>query len=127
MALDLITLTPDVIENHIEDGHGDGGDPLAQSQGYGVVLQAGSAQCQRTGYQAEGVSRAQHHSHHAEEPVLTPSLAAPDHKNSDGNDGDEIDRVKQGLYNCLHNEYSFRSVLLFDLYQPHAAARTALP
>ena len=47
LALDVVSLAPDVVQQHIEHRHGDSGDPLAQTQRPSVVLQAGGAQCQR--------------------------------------------------------------------------------
>ena len=98
-AADLIPGPPDVVEQHIKDGHGHRGDPLAQAQGHGVILQAGGAKGQGPGHQMEGVPRPQQDGHGAEEGELGIALAAPEHPDAQGDDGGQIDRIKK----CFHN------------------------
>ena len=102
LALDLVALAPDVVQQHIEHGHGHRGDPLAQTQRHSVVLQAGGAQCQRTGHQMERVTCAQHHGHQAEQAKLGVVLAAADHADAHGQHGDKIEDVEYGLNDCSH-------------------------
>ena len=106
-ALDLVALPPDVVEQHIEDGHGDGGDPLAEAERHGVVFKAGGAQRQRAGDQVEGVAGAQHDGHQTEQAELLAALASADHQNTDGDDGHQIDGVKDGFDNSLHDNFLF--------------------
>ena len=101
-AADLIPGPPDVVEQHIKDGHGHRGDPLAQAQGHGVILQAGGAEGQGPGHQMEGVPRPQQDGHGAEEGELGIALAAPEHPDAQGDDGGQIDRIKKCFHNGLH-------------------------
>ena len=110
LALYLVTLTPDVVQQHIKDGHGDGGDPLAQAQGNSVVLQAGGAQSQCTRYQVEGIAGTQHHSHEAEQLELRTVLAATDHADAHRENGGQIKDVKYSFNDCTH-----RFLLLFQI------------
>ena len=105
-ASDLIPDPPHIVENDIKDRHGDGGDELAHAQGDGEVLKSGGAEGQRPGNQVKGVAGAQDDGHNAEQPVLFVSLAFHDHGDTGGDDGDQIDGVKQGLNNGLHRNSS---------------------
>ena len=113
LSLDLIALPPDVVEQHIENGHGDGCDPLAQTKRDGVVLKAGGAQRQHTGNQVEGISGSQHNSHQPEQPKLRIALAVSDHQNADGDDGHQIERIEEGFNNCLHMPFSFSQLIFY--------------
>lgn len=64
------------------------------------------------GDQVEGITGPQHHRHPAEQAELALPLTAPDHQNSDGDDRDQIDDIKQGFRNCLHRVSSFISRML---------------
>ena len=104
LSLDLIALTPDVVEQHIEHGHGDRGNPFAQSQRYGEVFKPCGAQCNRTRNQVERVACAQHNCHQTEQTELLVALASTNHQNADGNDGHQINSVKERFNNRLHSK-----------------------
>ena len=118
-ALDLVALPPDIVEQHIEDGHGDGGDPLAEAERHGVVFKAGGAQRQRAGDQVEGVASAQHDGHQTEQAELLVALASADHQNTDGDDRHQIDGVEDGFDNSLHDNFLFSDCLfLYEWLSP---------
>lgn len=102
LVLDLIALTPHIVEQHIKDCHRNRGDPLAQTQGNGVVFKPRGTQCQRTGDKVKGVTCAQHHGHQAKELELRIALASTDHQNADGDHRDQIYGVKKCFNHCLH-------------------------
>ncbi len=60
----------------------------------------------------ESVSRSQHRRHPPEQEELTLPLASSDHQNSDGDDRDQIDNVKQGFCNCLHLLFFMSGILM---------------
>ena len=126
LSLDLIALPPDVVEQYIENGHGDGCDPLAQTKRDGVALKAGGAQRQRTRNQMEGISGSQHNGHQPEQPKLRVALAVSDHQNADGDDGYQIDRIEEGFNNCLHMPFSFFSVDFYSLTAANIALSKAV-
>ena len=107
LPFDLVALAPDVVQQHIEHGHGHRGDPLAQTQRHGVVFQTGGAQCQCAGHQMEGVTRAQHNGHQAEQAELGASLAAADHADAHREHGDQIKDVENSFNNSSHTFFSF--------------------
>ena len=107
-ALHMVARPPDVVENHVEDGHGDGGDPLAQTQSYGEAFQTRGTQGQCPGDQVEGIAAAQQHGHNAKEGELTVALAATDHLDSESDNGTQINGVKYGFNNCLHRDFPFK-------------------
>ena len=104
---DMITAAPHVVEQHIKNRHGDGGDPLSNSQRRRVVLQPGGTQSHRPGHKMEGVPRPQYHRHDAEQTELLLSPAPGDHFHAQGNHRHQIDHVKGGLHNSLHGNSSF--------------------
>lgn len=103
----MVALPPDIVEQHIEDGHGHRGNQLADAQDSGVVFQAGGAESHGPGNQMERVTGTQHDCHDAEQPELRIALASADHADTEGDDGGEIDNVKQSFCNSLHNGFSF--------------------
>ena len=107
LTLDLVALAPDVVQQHIEHGHGHRGDPLAQTQRHGVVFQTGGAQRQCAGHQMEGVARAQHNGHQAEQAELGASLAIADHADAHREHGDQIEDVENSFNNSSHTFFSF--------------------
>ena len=106
LPLDPVALTPHIVEQHIKNCHRDRGDPLAESQGHGVVFQTRGAERQRTGNQMEGVTGAQHNGHQAEQPELRVALTPTDHQDTDGDDRYQIDGIKYSFYDCLHRSVS---------------------
>ena len=80
---------------------------------HGVVFKAGGAQRQRAGDQVEGVAGAQHDGHQTEQAELLAALASADHQNTDGDDGHQIDGVKDGFDNSLHDNFLFSDFLFF--------------
>ena len=126
LALDLVALAPDVVQQYIEHGHGHGGDPLAQAQRHSVAFQAGGAQCQGTGHQMEGVTCAQHHGHQTEQAELGAVLAAADHADAQGQHGDQIEDVENGLNDCSHKNVAPLRLVCFSIAIRSAiAGRTA--
>jgi len=107
LALDVIALAPDEIQDDIEDGHGDGGDQLADAQRGRITGQAGGAEGDGPGHQVEGISASQHDGHQAVEAVLGNILSLPHHADAEGDDGGKIDDVKQCFKDCLHGFKSF--------------------
>ena len=64
----------------------------------------------------EGVARAQHNGHQAEQAELGASLAAADHADAHREYGDQIEDIENGLNDCSHTFVSFvcfRSQVLF--------------
>ena len=107
LSFDLVALAPDVVQQHIEHGHGHRGDPLAQTQRHSVVFQTGGAQCQCAGHQMEGIARAQHNGHQAEQAELGASLAAANHADAHREHGDQIEDIENGFNNSSHTFFSF--------------------
>ena len=106
-ALHMVAFAPDIIQQHVKDGHGDGSDPLAQTQRNCVVFQTGGTQCQRTGDKVEGITCTQHHSHKAEQLELRAALAAADHTDAHREHGGQIEDVENGFNDCTHRVCSF--------------------
>ena len=50
----------------------------------------------------EGIACAQHHGHQAEQAELGILLAAADHADAHGKDGDKIKNVENGFNDCSH-------------------------
>ena len=125
LALDLVALAPDVVQQYIEHGHGHRGDPLAQAQRHSVAVQAGGAQCQGTGHQMEGVTCTQHHAISRTggtgcQPCCRGSCGCPRQH------GDQIEDVENGLNDCSHkNVAPLRLVCCSIAIRSAAAGRTA--
>ena len=124
LPLHMVALPPYIVEQDIEDGHGHRGDPLTSAQGNGVVFQSGGAEGDGTGNQVERVTGAQYHSHDTEQTELGVSLAALDHLDAKGDDGNQIDNVEQSFCNSLHSSISFL-IIIHVCFQ--IAAESALP
>ena len=104
LALDVVALTPDVVQQHIEYRHGDRGDPLAQTQLESVAVKAGGAQSQCAGHQMEGITGTQHHSHPAKQLELGGAFTVPDHADAHGKDGEQIKNVKKRFKDRTHRK-----------------------
>ena len=94
VVLHLVALAPHVVEQYVEDGHGNRGNPLAQAQLHGISVKAGRAERQRAGDQVERITGAQNDRHPAKQLELTVALAAANHANAEGNDRHQIDDVE---------------------------------
>ncbi len=55
IVLDLVAPLPDVVEEDIEDGHGDGCDQFAHPQGDHIVLHTSGVDRNQAGHQVEGI------------------------------------------------------------------------
>lgn len=119
VAGDVVAFAPYVVDQHVENRHGDGCHPFADSQWNYVVSETGGAQGDDTWHQMEGIAGTQDYSHPSEKGILAGlAPASADHFNSNGDNGYEIGHVKNWLHNCLHS-----MTLLFYFF----AARTAAP
>lgn len=113
---DIVAFPPYVVDQHVENRHGDGGDPLADSKGNCVVPKTGGAQGDDARNQMEGIAGAQDYGHPAENSELAAlALTSADHFNSNGDNGYEIGHVENWLHNCLHCVYSPFFIFLLSL------------
>ena len=100
---DVVAFAPYVVNQYVENRHGDGSNPLADSQGNCVVPETGGAQGDDAWHQMEGIAGTQDYGHPSENGELAAlAPASADHFNSNGDNGYEISHVENWLHNCLH-------------------------
>lgn len=103
VAGDVVAFAPYVVDQHVENRHGDGSHPFADAQWNYVVPETGGAQGDDTRHQMEGIAGTQDYSHPSEKGILAGlAPASADHFKSNGDNGYEIGHVKNWLHNCLH-------------------------
>ena len=106
-AGDVVAFAPYVVDQHVENRHGDGCHPFADSQRNHVVPETGGAQGDDTWHQMEGIAGTQDYSHPSEKGILAGlAPASAKHFNSNGDNGYEIGHVKDWLHNCLHSMHT---------------------
>ena len=99
----FVTFPPDVVEQDIEDRHGDGGYELPDTKSRDMIREAVSQLRKDARDKMERVAGAQNDRHDAEKPVLPVPPASADHKDAEGDHGDEISDVKNRFSDCHKN------------------------
>lgn len=128
VAGDVVAFAPYVVDQHVENRHGDGSHPFADSQWNYVVPETGGAQGDDAWHQMEGIAGTQDYSHPSEKCILAglaPAFA--DHFNSNGDNGYEIGHVKNWLHNCLHYMHTPFFIFLLSLCGGLSWRRPTLP
>lgn len=91
---DVVAHPPDMVENHIKDGHGDGCNQFAHAQRKGVVFQPRCPKGKSSGNEMEGITKAQQDRHDAKEAILLLSLFSARHENAQCDDAGEIEYIE---------------------------------
>ena len=120
VAGDVVAFAPYVVDQHVENRHGDRCHPFADAQWNYVVPETGGAQGDDAWHQMEGIAGTQDYSHPSEKCILAGlAPASADHFNSNGDNGYEIGHVKNWLHNCLHYMHPPFFIILLHVRQPH--------
>ena len=90
----VVAHPPNMVENHIKDGHGDGCNQFAHAQRKGVVFQPRCPKGKGSGVEMACVTKAQQNCHDAKELILLFCLFSAHHENAQCDDTGEIENIE---------------------------------